>query len=91
MQRRAELDLLDTYIKDLTAGLTDGSVVATSLSPTELRIAAMVKNGLSSQAIAGQLHISLHTVKTHRKNIRKKLNIQKSGANLSSYLKSKMA
>jgi len=56
----------------------------------ELRIAAMVKNGLTSQEIARQLNISLHTVKTHRKNIRKKLKIQNSTVNLSSYLRAKM-
>ena len=90
LQNKAELDMLATYVNDLTSGLTDGMVVATSLSSTELRIAAMVKNGLTSQEIARQLNISLHTVKTHRKNIRKKLKIQNSTVNLSSYLRAKM-
>jgi len=90
LQDKAELDMLATYVNDLTSGLTDGMVVATSLSSMELRIAAMVKNGLTSQEIARQLNISLHTVKTHRKNIRKKLKIQNSTVNLSSYLRSKM-
>jgi PAS domain S-box-containing protein len=90
LRHRAELDMLATYVNNLTSGLANGMVVATSLSSTELRIAAMVKNGLTSQEIARQLNVSLHTVKTHRKHIRKKLKIQNSGINLSTYLKSKM-
>ncbi len=91
LRHRPELDMLATYMRDLTSGLTNGKVIATSLSSTELRIAAMIKNGLTSEEIANQLHVSLHTVKTHRKNIRKKLNIRNSSVNLPNFLRSKMA
>ena len=53
-------------------------------SSSELRIASMIKNGLTSQEIADLLHISLDTVKTHRRGIRKKLNLNNSNINLSS-------
>jgi DNA-binding CsgD family transcriptional regulator len=53
-------------------------------------VAVMVKNGLTSQKIADMLYISLDTVKTHRKNIRKKLKIQNSKVNLTSYLRSRL-
>jgi DNA-binding CsgD family transcriptional regulator len=55
-----------------------------------MRVAVMVKNGLTSQKIADMLNVSLHTVKSHRKNLRKKLNIQKSDISLGAYLKSKI-
>ena len=60
------------------------------ITDQEMRVAVMVKNDLTSQKIANMLYISLHTVKTHRKNIWKKLNIQNSTVNLAFYLKSKM-
>ena len=59
------------------------------LSATELKVALFIKEGLSSGEIARQLTISVATVKTHRKNIRRKLKIQNSKINLSSYLKMK--
>jgi DNA-binding CsgD family transcriptional regulator len=61
-----------------------------ALTQTEVRVATLIKNGLSSQAIAKKLHVSLHTVKTHRRNIRKKLNVRNSSVNLVSYLRSIM-
>jgi DNA-binding NarL/FixJ family response regulator len=56
------------------------------LTPTETKVAVMAQNGMKSFEIANQLHISMETVKTHRKNIRKKLGIQNSDLNLFTYL-----
>ncbi|MBF0550705.1 MAG: helix-turn-helix transcriptional regulator [Deltaproteobacteria bacterium] len=77
-------------MNDLVAKLEDGEGMSFSLTQTELRIAMMIKNGLSSQQIAHQLFISLETVKTHRKNIRKKLKLCEDRVNLTSYLSSKL-
>jgi DNA-binding CsgD family transcriptional regulator len=60
------------------------------LTPTELRVAAMIKKGLPSLRIADKLCVSLHTIKSHRRNIRKKLKIENSAINLESYLRSTM-
>jgi DNA-binding NarL/FixJ family response regulator len=83
---RTDLDLLSSYIKDLNPGLADEMGIAGSLSATESRIAAMIKVGMTSQDIARNLYISPETVKTHRKNIRRKLKLQGSGINLQTYL-----
>jgi DNA-binding CsgD family transcriptional regulator/uncharacterized coiled-coil protein SlyX len=56
------------------------------LSETEMKIATMIKNGMSSKEITNLMNISLETVKTHRKRIRKKLNIYNRKYKLSSYL-----
>jgi DNA-binding CsgD family transcriptional regulator len=56
----------------------------------ELRVAVMIKKGFSSEEIARLLHISPHTVKTHRKSIRRKLNLKNANINLASYLKLKL-
>jgi len=56
------------------------------LTETEMKIAAMIKNGMTSKEITSLMNISLETVKTHRKHIRKKLNIHNTKYKLSSYL-----
>lgn len=45
------------------------------LSPRELQIIVLMKQGLSAPEIAQRLYLSEETVKTHRKNIYYKLNI----------------
>ena len=87
---RAEIDELMLSLHELTPGLKKGTGIILSLSPTELRIATMIKNGLTSPAIANVLHISLDTVKSHRRNIRRKLKLNNSRINLASYLDAKM-
>ncbi len=88
--RRSDLDLLSAYLFDLTSDISRGTDTIFSLSITELRIATMIKNGLKSKEISSQLNISLLTVKTHRKHIRKKLNLQRADINLAAYLRSKL-
>ena len=84
---REDLDLLTGFLENLTSGL-DQDKISASLSASEMRIASLIKNGMSSNEIARHLNVSLFTVKTHRKNIRKKLSLQNSGVNLRSYLES---
>jgi DNA-binding NarL/FixJ family response regulator len=84
---KKDLDLLAGYIGDLSSDL-DKDKISASLSASEMRIASLIKNGMSSPEIARHLNVSLYTVKTHRKNIRKKLDLKNSGINLRSYLES---
>ncbi len=65
------------------------SRVAMSLSFTELRIASLIKNGVTTEGIAKQLHMAESTVRTHRKNIRKKLKINNAQFSLRNYLNSR--
>ncbi len=85
-----DLDMLSGYILNLTSDFSTDVKLSASLSSTEARIASMIKNGMSSDEIARHLNISHYTVKTHRKNIRKKLNLLNSGVNLRAYLESQM-
>ena len=87
-KRLTDLDVLTAYLDGLFPGSSRFSFDA-ALTEKEMRVAVMVKNGLTSQKIAEMLYISLETVKTHRKNIRKKLKIQNSKVNLASYLNHK--
>ncbi|HEY8937465.1 MAG TPA: LuxR C-terminal-related transcriptional regulator [Cyclobacteriaceae bacterium] len=47
-----------------------------SISPSELRILNFLRGGLTSKEIARRLNLSLHTVKTHRKNMFEKTGAQ---------------
>ncbi len=85
-----ELDMLVMQIEDLTSGFTMDSRIAATLSFTELRIASLIKNGVTTDEIARQLHISASTVRTHRKNIRKKLKINNVQYSLRNFLSSKV-
>jgi DNA-binding CsgD family transcriptional regulator len=87
---RAKLDVLEAYLNDLTPKAVRGHDIIISLSAMELRVGMMIKNGFSSEEIARLMHISPHTVKTHRKSIRRKLNIKNADINLASYLKLKL-
>ncbi len=49
--------------------------LATGLTVRELEVVKLVVDGISTKEIAYQLHLSHHTVYTHRKNVMRKLNI----------------
>jgi DNA-binding NarL/FixJ family response regulator len=51
------------------------------LSDRELEVFRLIGKGLKTSAIANQLHLSIHTVDSHREKIRHKLNL-KNGAEL---------
>lgn len=56
------------------------------LTPKEIQIADLIKDGKQDKDITDILNISLDTVKTHRKNIRKKLGIYSKRTNLRAHL-----
>jgi len=85
-----ELCMVATYLNDMVSSLTKGIGISGSLTSTETKVAVMAKNGMKSFEIANHLHVSLETVKTHRKNIRKKLGIHNSNLNLFTYLSNQL-
>ncbi len=58
------------------------------LTPREIQIASMIKQGLSNKEIAQILNNSYRTITSHRNHIRKKLGLNNKKVNLRSYLSS---
>ncbi|MFA5832176.1 MAG: helix-turn-helix transcriptional regulator [Bacteroidota bacterium] len=46
------------------------------ISKREKEILSLISQGLTAPLIAQKLNLSEHTVKTHRKNMKKKLNVK---------------
>ncbi len=81
------LEILESQLKELTSKF--GKTLALeyrALTPTEMRVAALVRDGKMSKEIADLLCISEKTASFHRNNIRTKLGLRGTGANLRSHL-----
>lgn len=62
--------------------------IRSKLTPREMEVCNMVRNGMVTKDIARLLHIASHTVEKHRRMSRKKLGLTNNGVNLFSYLNS---
>jgi len=84
-----QIATLQTRLSELTKPfLQRMTAVASGLTPQEIEIAALIREGRNSQEIADRLHLSITTIHFHRRNLRKKLNLNKTGINLQSFLTS---
>jgi len=62
-----------------------------ALTPTEVDICNMIRNGLRTKEIAELRGISAATISRHREHIRRKLKIAYENINLTTYLQSLLA
>ena len=85
--QKAILDIIENHLNDIVSPfLKRLSVLSNILTPQELQIATLIKDGKSSKEIASMLNISLSTINFHRKNLRIKFGLSNKRANLQSYL-----
>jgi len=83
------IDILETNLKHLLESYgSSGSLTSAyqKLTPVEIQVAALVRQGLPTKVIADSLNLASGTVSIHRKHIRKKLGLDKKSLNLYSYL-----
>lgn len=86
-EARAQLALLERQILEVVSPfLHQLSSALLALTPQEIQVASLVRDGLSTKHIAEALHVSVDAIDFHRKNIRKKLGLRDKGINLRSYL-----
>lgn len=79
---------LDDIINKLSQDLMGHSFQAlrARLSPREIQVCELIRQGKTSKQIAADLNLSVQTVNKHRQVIRRKLNIENSDLNLSGFL-----
>lgn len=81
------VNTLEMNIKDFASGfqrrLTN---ICLGITPMELRVADLVRQGRTTKEIADLLNSSTRAVEFHRINLRKKLNLKKKKTNLRSFL-----
>lgn len=86
--QRAYFEILTSNLKHITSPLLKGTDAKyRQLTPSEIQIANLIKNGKTTKEIADLLHLSVLTIATHRKNIRKKVGLTKKKQNLHSFLR----
>jgi PAS domain S-box-containing protein len=81
------LDVLESNLNDIISPFSRTlSAKHMGLTPTELRIADMIKDGKKTREISQLMSLSSRTVESHRESIRKKMGIKNRRANLRSHL-----
>lgn len=81
------VEIIETHLKDIISplmqNLTNTNIF---LTPQEMQVASLVKDGKTSKEIAEILVVSEATVNFHRKNLRTKFGLTNKQANLRAYL-----
>jgi PAS domain S-box-containing protein len=81
------LDIIESNLNEIiTPFLRKLSLKYSNLTPKEIQVAGLVKEGKTSKEIAELLDSNKNAVEFHRRNLRKKLGIRNTKTNLSSYL-----
>jgi PAS domain S-box-containing protein len=85
--QKTYLSIIETNLKDIVSPFSRKmSVKELNLTPKELQVANLTKKGIPSKTVAQIMNISSRTVDTYRKNIRKKIGLDRRRVNLRSYL-----
>ena len=83
------LNILESNINDIISSFArEMSSKYLGLSPTEIQVANLIKDGKQTKKIADILNLSTNTIVTHRYKIRSKLGLKNKKVNLRAYLQS---
>ena len=81
------IEIIETHLNDVISPLLQNfSNAKILLTPQEMQVAALVKDGKASKEIADILNVSQTTINFHRKNLRGKFGLTNQRSNLRAYL-----
>jgi DNA-binding CsgD family transcriptional regulator len=88
-RQRALLDAIAQGLDDITSPLSRRFIIESRrLSPAEIKVAGLIRQGRSTKEIATLLGVAGSTIDFHRLNIRRKLQLKDRAIHLQSHLKS---
>lgn len=86
-REKALLSIMEEHLNDISSPFLNRlSSLHLMLTPQELEVALLVRQGKSSQEISDVLNIAVATVSFHRKKLRSKLGLESRTQNLRTYL-----
>ncbi len=77
---------IESQLREVTSPLKRDLSQRFCLTPTEMQLVDLIRQGKLTKEIAHLLNLSKRTIDTHRQNIRKKLGLQNTDTNLRSFL-----
>jgi DNA-binding NarL/FixJ family response regulator len=85
--RKSYLDILEDQLLRLPqGGEADRDALLLKLTPTEMKVSQFIQAGSTTKDIAEALNLAIVTIQTHRRNIRRKLDLQNRNMNLYTFL-----
>lgn len=89
--QRKYVEMLQTNLLEVASPFVSQlSLSYHSMTPTEIAICNMIRNGMHTKEIAGMRGVSEATINRHREKIRRKLNLTNQDVNLATFLQSSM-
>ena len=86
---KALLESIQASLKNITSSFSQRlSSKSLHLTPSEIKIANMIRDGRTTKEIAGYMGVSTNAINHHRYHIRKKLGIASQKISLRTYLSS---
>lgn len=90
-RQKALVSILESNLKEMTSSFASSlSSRHLNLTPKEVNVANLIKQGMTTKEICGILGSSEKVIAFHRQNIRKKLGLLNKKINLKSYLAAKV-
>lgn len=86
-QQKIILSIIEYNLNEISSPFTRKmSLKYLNLTPTEIKVANLIRHGSNSKEIAEFMSLSTRTIYNHRKNIRKKFGLKNKKTNLRSHL-----
>ncbi|MBW1895293.1 MAG: helix-turn-helix transcriptional regulator [Deltaproteobacteria bacterium] len=86
-KQKSYANIVESNLEDIISPFSHRlSVKHLKLTPAEIQISNLIKQGKTTKEIANLLNLSDRTIETHRKNIRRKIGIRNKSENLRTHL-----